>query len=386
MQCLSEMTGKERVEAIFEGRVPDRPAIWEQSFASKPASEIMGRPMKTGGGRFRFEMAKAALHDDELERYQYQSWADIAALAETLDWDIVIVPWGFTAKPTKWIDDNTFVVGEQEPGQIWSVHRFDPASDTLQMVDHSLQHANIGEFERFIADQEAAIQDYPASEGFNAVPRSFLEMVPPKRMVAARCGGLSIPYSPSRWLEVLVERPDLIERWLDVQVEIARKDIPVAAQRGTRYINGGGDFCYNSGPMYSPKVFHDLMLPRLQEIVRLCNEHGLWYVWRTDGWTWLVAEDLFGASGVHGYGEIDAQAGMDLGALRQAFPDLVLVGGIDCGRLLQYGTPEEIADATRRAIEVAWPRYIVGSSNSIHAGVPAENYLALWRVAVGQEQ
>jgi uroporphyrinogen-III decarboxylase len=380
------MTGKERVKAVFEGRATDRPAIWEQSFANKPASEIMGRPMITGGGRFRFEMAKAAQRDEEYERYQQQSWADIAELAEALDWDIVVMPWGFTARPTKWMDDSTFVVGGQEPEQVWSVHRFDAASDTLQMVDHSLQRADIGEFERFIANEEAAVRDHPSSEGVNVIPPAFLEMVPAGRMIAARCGGLSIPYSPSRWLEVLVDRPDLIARWLDVQVEIARKDIPAAARQGARYVNGGGDFCYNSGPMYSPKAFHDLMLPRLQEIVRLCNEQGLWYVWRTDGWTWPVAEDLFRASGVHGYGEIDAQAGMDLGELRQAFPDLVLVGGIDCGRLLQSGTPEEIAAATRRAIEVAGPRYIVGSSNSIHAGIPAENYLALWRVAVGQEQ
>lgn len=343
----------------------------------------MGRPMKTGGGRFRFEMAQAAWRGaDEFAEYQHQSWADKAALADALQWDIASVPWGFAAKPTKWIDDCTFIIGEQKPGKAWSVHRFDAVSDTLQEVDNHMQYADLSEFEQYVARVEAASKNQPSSDEIVVVPPAFLEMVPPTRMVAAGCGMLSIPYRPSRWLEVLGERPDLIERLLDTQVESARVMIPAAARQGLHYVNGGGDFCYNGGPMYSPKVFHNLMLPRLQEIVRLCNEHGLWYVWRTDGWTWPVAEDLFRASGVHGYGEIDSQAGMDLAELRRAFPELVLVGGIDCGQLLQNGTPEQIAEATHHAIEVAAPRYIVGSSNVTHSEIPSENYLAMWRVAV----
>jgi uroporphyrinogen-III decarboxylase len=377
------MTGRERVAAVFEGRTPDRPPIWEQGFANKPASEIMGRPMKTGGGRFRFEMAKAVERGAEAyAEYFHQSLVDIAALADALQWDIVSVPWGFGAKPTQWIDENTFITGEQSPGKAWSVHRFDPPSDTIHEIATFLDDADISKFERYVDRVEAASKNRPSSNEVNVVPPEFLEMVPPTRMVAAGCGGLSIPYRPARWLEVLGERPDLIERWLDVQVESARAAIPAAARQGLRLVNGGGDFCYNSGPMYSPKVFHDLMLPRLQEIVRLCNEHGLWYIWRTDGWTWPVAEDLFRASGVHAYGEIDAQAGMDLTELRREFPQLVLVGGIDCGQLLQNGAPEQIAEATRHAIEVAAPRYMVGSSNVIHSEIPAENYLAMWRVAV----
>jgi hypothetical protein len=331
--------------------------------------------MRTGGGRFRFEMACAAWRGpDELAEYQHRSWRDKADLAEALDWDLVSVPWGFPARPTRWLDERTLLIGEQRPGRAWSLHRFDAGTDTFQELDHHLREADLSEFERLVANAEAAVRDRPPPEEAHAVPPAFLDMIPPTRMVAAGTG-LAVPYRPARWLEVLAERPDLIERWLDLQVEAAKVTLRAAARQGLRYINGGGDFCYNSGPMYSPKVFRDLMLPRLREIVRVCDEQGLWYVWRTDGWTWPVAEDLFRASGVHGYGEIDAQAGMDLGELRQTFPDLTLVGGIDCGRLLQDGTPDEIAEATRRAIDAAGPRYIVGSSNVIHSEIPAENYL-----------
>lgn len=380
------MTGKQRVEAVFAGRQPDRLPIWEQGFASKPASEIMGRPMKTGGGRFRFENVKAAdAGPDDLAAFQREAWEDQVALAEALDWDLVSVGWGMPSKPSRWIDEFTFVFGEQEEGKAWSVWRFDARTDTLQQIAHHFENADIADFERHVEGLEASMEGYPSSETINVLPPEFVSMVSPDRMLSGGGGMLAIPYNPPRWLEVLHERPDLIERMLDVQVEQARRSLPAAARQGARYINGGGDFCYNIGPIYSPRVFHGLMLPRLQEIVRMCNEHGLWYVWRTDGWTWPVAEDLFRASGVHGYGEIDSQAGMDLAELRRAFPDLVLVGGIDCGQLLQNGTPEQVAEATRRALEVAGPCYIVGSSNVIHSEVPAENYLAMWRAAVGRD-
>lgn len=377
------MTSRERVEAVFEGRVPDRPPIWEQGFASKPASEIMGRPMKTGGGRFRFENVCAADKGPEaLAEFQHQAWTDQIALAEALDWDIVSVGWGMNAKPSKWLDDHTFVIGEQEPGKAWSVWRFDEATDTLHQIEHYLEYGDMKQFEAVFDEAQAAVKNLASSEEIEILPPEFIAGVSPDRMLAAGGGMLCIPWNPVRWLEMLCDRPDLIERILDTQVEHARAMIPAAARQGARYINGGGDFCYNSGPMFSPRIFHDLMLPRLQEIVRICNEYNVWYVWRSDGWMWPVAEDLFGTSGVHGYGEIDSQAGMDLAELRQAFPNLVLVGGIDCGQLLQNGIPEQIAAATRRALEVAGPRHIVGSSNVIHSEIPAENYMAMWAEAM----
>ncbi|NCO36456.1 MAG: hypothetical protein GW893_21670 [Armatimonadetes bacterium] len=377
------MTGKERVEAVFAGRMPDRPPIWEQGFASQPASEILGRPAHTGGGRFRFDGVRAAERGPgAAEDFQRQAWRDQIDLAGALDWDLVSLGWGMSAKPSRWIDDRTFLVGEQEQGKAWAVYRFDESSDTLQEIAHYLDNADISEFEEYVQQAECAAQDRPSSDEIHPVPPQFAALVPPDAMLATGGCMLAIPYRPPRWLEVLHERHDLIERLLDLQVESARVTAAAAARQGARFVNGGGDFCYNSGPMYSPRIFHDLMLPRLQEIVRVCNEHNLWYVWRTDGWTWPVADDLFHTSGVHGYGEIDAQAGMDLAELRQHFPNLVLVGGIDCGQLLQNGTPEQIAAATRSAIEIAGPRYIVGSSNVIHSGIPAENYMAMWKVAV----
>ena len=59
---------------------------------------------------------------------------------------------------------------------------------------------------------------------------------------------------------------------------------------------------------------------------------------------------LFEEAGCRGYGEIDREAGMDLGELRQRFPRLVLLGGVPCGTVLHHGTPEEVRACARRAV------------------------------------
>ena len=109
-----------------------------------------------------------------------------------------------------------------------------------------------------------------------------------------------------------------------------------------------------------------------------CNELGLKYVFRTDGITWPVADSLFGESGVHGYGEIDYSAGMRLNQLRRRFPKLTLLGNLDCGGALIFGTVDEVRAAVRENIEqTGGIGHILGSSNTIMPETPPENYLAM---------
>ena len=111
------------------------------------------------------------------------------------------------------------------------------------------------------------------------------------------------------------------------------------------------------------------------------DDGGMFYVFRTDGVLWSVADHMFVHSGVDGYGEIDIAAGMDLLAVREKYPELVLVGGIECGELLTNGTPEAIHAEAKRVVEGLKPgaRHILGSSNSVSHQVPPENYRAMLR-------
>jgi len=147
-----------------------------------------------------------------------------------------------------------------------------------------------------------------------------------------------------------------------------------------RYLFGGGDFAGYQGPFYSPKTFHDLVLPRLQEITNIVHQKNAYSLFASDGDLWSVADDLFGASGVDGFYEIDRRAGMDLRRLREHFPDLTLLGGIS-SHTLHVGSSEEVIAETLTSIEVAKElgRIIVGVTNLPVPGTPVSNIEAMLR-------
>lgn len=81
-------------------------------------------------------------------------------------------------------------------------------------------------------------------------------------------------------------------------------------------------------------------------------------------------------SGIDGLNPIEIVAGMDVRAIHRRHHGLFMVGGIDGSRLLPLGTPQQVHDAVRRAIEQSEGRLMGGSSAELHNGVPLENYLA----------
>jgi uroporphyrinogen-III decarboxylase len=103
------------------------------------------------------------------------------------------------------------------------------------------------------------------------------------------------------------------------------------------------------------------------------------YIFRTDGWLWPLMEMIFGEIGCEGYGEIDAAAGMDLGEVRSKFPRLVFWGNVPCGTLLIHGTPDQVRAFARQCVEKTdgGRGLILGSSNCLAHGTPAENVLAM---------
>jgi uroporphyrinogen decarboxylase len=78
-------------------------------------------------------------------------------------------------------------------------------------------------------------------------------------------------------------------------------------------------------------------------------------------------------------------AGMDLGKIKMEYGDrLCLIGNIDSSRTLPYGTPDQVADEVRQAVDTAAPGggYILASDHSLHDGIPVENILTLFRTGV----
>ena len=369
------MTNKERVKATLNWRRPDRVPYFEQGVASKVAAEVLGRTARTGGGGFRREGIEAAIKGPDAHREYIEThlkdWGD---LVEALDFDVVTPTWSGGGVPTEKLDDFTYFFGSHDAD--WGVERYDPASDTLYTVDSSLRRDGLAAVRRHVEAAKRSAEEPPAPDHFWALQR-LIDRFGERRAVAGG-SGIAIPMQ-APWLEALKDEPGLIHDYLDACTEIACRDIETQAHMGVDLIWGGGDLAYNSGPIYSPKDFREFILPRLKRMVKKCHEHSLAYFFRTDGVIWPIADQLFEESGADGYGEIDAQAGMDLAQIRARFPRLLLWGNVDCAGALVKGAPEDAAAETRACIDklASTGGHMLGSSNVIHAGVPARNFMAM---------
>ena len=383
---MENMTSKERVGKVFAHQIPDKVPIFEQLIVSKVASKILGRHVYTGGGEFSRDMIEAQM-ENRRDWIVKRHMEDVIELYQKLDMDIV--PVGLIPgkeKPDslpKKLDGNTYCYGDQSDKENHTIVKFDTVSGQLFTPDDSTLNQSIEDLESTEEDLRNSL-----TEEITFDPDKW-EMVDE---VVKRLGGeksicigqaMVIPIQ-SAWLQAALLRPDLVELHLDNGLHHALAYVEEAAKHGIDFINGGGDLADTKGPVYSPKIFREIVLPRFQKLVEHCHKLGLPYIFRTDGNVWPIAEDLFVTSGVDGFGEIQPTAGMDLTRLKEKFPNLILWGNLDCGDTLINGSKERIGKEVKECFNKGKPggNYIFGSSNSIHWGVPAENFLLMREVAI----
>lgn len=380
------MTGKERVEAIFAHKPTDKVPIYMGNISSRVASRVLGREAYVGGGAMRWREACALWEGSEAhQEYLERCRRDALDIAVALDLDYVRPAyWRMQAKPTQRIDQYTFLYGD--PDGRWFVMRYEPETELYSRIGHSkAPEPTYESLERQVEKNEVLAAAFsPTADGFSNLENALAKLGA-TRAVHGTGVGIYIPWydigGQEIWLEATVLRPDLVGRLLDAQVVQAAKNIELQARLGVPYLHGGGDFAGKHGPVYSPRVFRELVLPRLQEVSRHCREYGCYHLFASDGNLWPVADDLFGLSGVAGYYEIDKDCGMDLRTLRKRFPHLTLLGGISSARL-HRGTVEDVRDEVMSALEAARSEgsIMVGCSNLVMPGTPHTNFMTMMEV------
>lgn len=373
------MLPKDRVQAAFEQRPTDLVPIYQSSVSSAVASEVLGREAYVGGGMQQYRESCALWNGpDAHAEFVARTNADAVAFAEALDLDFVRPEyWRMNRKPTRRIDEFTFLYGD--PDGEFEVWRFHPETELFSCIDRTPHpEPTMADLEAQVARMEEGVAGYhPAPSDFASLAYA-IEAVGGRRAVAGVGPYICVDYRTPRWLEAVALRPDLVSRYLAVQAEEGCRIADAMNEMGLHYLRGGGDFASRPGPFYSPKAFHDLMLPQLQKVSAHCNALGSYFMFASDGNLWPVADDLFGRSGVHAYHEIETVAGMDLRRLRETFPRLTLFGGINSATL-HRGAPDDVRAEVRDALAVAHELggIVVGCSNMIVPGTPPENFEAM---------
>jgi uroporphyrinogen decarboxylase len=180
-------------------------------------------------------------------------------------------------------------------------------------------------------------------------------------------------------LMAIAADPELVTALVDLSVKLNLEMAREIVARGVKIVYTGDDYASNRGPLMSPKHFRKLFYPGLCRVMQGFKELGLYVIKHTDGKLWPIL-DMIVDSGIDCLDPIDPQAGMDLAQVKAQYGHRIAIkGNVDCGLLMTFGTPAEVAEATKMALRqgASGGGFILSSSNSIHSAVKPENYQAL---------
>ena len=95
----------------------------------------------------------------------------------------------------------------------------------------------------------------------------------------------------------------------------------------------GEDIAYKNASLISPATFREFMLPCYKKITSFLKDSGInTIIVDTDGNFWELIP-LFLEGGITGFYPFEAQAGMDIMKVRENYPKLQILGGLDKTRI-----------------------------------------------------
>jgi hypothetical protein len=138
---------------------------------------------------------------------------------------------------------------------------------------------------------------------------------------------------------------------------------------------------FNTGLIWPPRFIREVIFPRVKKLIDRWKKHGYFVIWHSDGKKWEVIEDIL-ALGADSINPCEPLASMEVKKFRELYPDTVIGSMIDCQDLLAFGTPEQVAQATRNAIEDSGgAKTLIGSTSEIHPEIRVDNALAMYETA-----
>ncbi len=139
-----------------------------------------------------------------------------------------------------------------------------------------------------------------------------------------------------------------------------------------------GDLAGNAGPFISPDRYRSLFLEPHRSLFRPVRRRDIPVVFHSDGDIRLLIPQMI-EEGVTALQPLDALAGMDAIELKEEYGDrLAFMGNIPNKTVLPRGTPAEVASEVKRKLVAGeGGGYILGSSHSVAADVPPENFEAM---------
>jgi hypothetical protein len=351
------VTSRERVEAAFAHRQPDRTPVFEYVLLPPLADQILGRRFAEYLGNTGPWLAEAEEIGFEaaLDRYA----RDRVDLAEILGHDML------------------FVSPNPVPGAGYVYDPLDELGLHFELREKGDPVRRLEERNRRVA--ESMLGDLPED--------CYLVYHLLRKEMSRR--GLDLPIMAPAYFHGIWTDADLMQVML-LAPEVAREHFRMATRRALRVIEDyirigidqvgiGGDFA-GKRLLISPELYRQFIVPEVRVCARRLREEGRFSINATDGDIWPVIDGFLLGCEVDGYLEIDMSAGMDLQQLKALYGGRILLfGNMDCGRVLSFEEPEAIRRLSHCILAAGWGEggHIFTASNAITASVPLDNYQAM---------
>lgn len=346
------MGSRERVEAAFLHKEPDRTPIFEYILLSPVAESFLGKRYVDFCGQWSMWLALAKEQGYEKSMRQYAR--ERVELAEVLGHDLLYCMLSPTAKEVE-------QAGQPEK----EVPYCEDPVEAVRLRNRSHQTL----VREQLDDQRYLGYVYIREEMENR--------------------GIDLPiYAPAFthgvWsdtdlMQTMLLDPGTASEHFSLMTIQALNIIKGYEELGIDIIGIGGDFAGNR-PIISPQAYREFIMPEIRTLADTIHKLGRYACNASDGNLWDVLDDFLIGTGVDAYGEVDQGAGMDLARLKKEYGDrIVFVGNMDCGQVLSYESPEAIAKMTIRCLEDGWGGggHLFTASNAITASVPLPNYLSM---------
>jgi uroporphyrinogen decarboxylase len=191
--------------------------------------------------------------------------------------------------------------------------------------------------------------------------------------------GAALSMGYDRFLGSLLDEPDLAVDLLAVRADWCVAMLKEAEAAGVDLLILGDDAADNRGPMMSPRMWKEFVLPLHRRIVR---EMDVPVLWHSDG----NIEPLLsmaveaGFAGVHG---LDPGSGLQLGRVTSTFGGRLAFAGNVNLQVLYGDRPEGVQDEVRRCLDQGpgGGSYLFATCNSICKGMNPSLVRAMYRLA-----
>src|SRR5680860_139282 len=170
----------------------------------------------------------------------------------------------------------------------------------------------------------------------------------------------------------LVEK--IFERVANIQYEALRKIIKIPNVAAIWAVD---DIAFGTGTMISPAALRQYVFPWYKKFGQICHDNNQFFFFHSDGVLWDVLEDFI-EIGVDALHPIDPTC-FDIEEVKKKVTGRLCIIGNISNEILMNGTPEQVADLTKKRLRVLAPGggYMIGSGNSVPEWAKLENYKAM---------